>query len=201
MRKFLISLILVVAVVAVAACSSSSTNNTTTPSRGNVSVLLTDAPLDLAGVKAVNVTLTDMILYPLEVGGTSGDAGGTEMQLKNVVGGAGLTLNLLDYRNGQTVVIATADVPPGTYSKLRMEIAAAELVRAGATDQDPDLVDPIFVPSGKVDIPVTFTVTAGDATSVTLDFDAAMSVQVNTTQGQHPYILRPVITPAGTSQN
>ena len=32
---------------------------------------------------------------------------------------------------------------------------------------------------------------------LTLDFDAEASVQVNATPGQHPYILRPVITPVG----
>ncbi len=196
MRRFVMIFILVVTAAAMAACSSDST---TTPSRGNVAVLLTDAPLDLTGVKAVNVTLKDVILYPVEAAGTSGDSAGTPLEMKNVVAGAGLTVNLLDYRNGNTVVIATADVPPGSYSKLRMEIDAAELVRAGATPSDPDLVDPIFVPSGKVDVPVSFTVTAGEPTAVTLDFDAAMSVQVNTTNGQHPYILRPVITPVGAS--
>jgi hypothetical protein len=197
MRKLLTLLFLIAIVAGLAACSSS----TTTASRGNVSVLLTDAPIDLSGVKAVNVTLTDMILYPPEADGMPDGSGGTPMEMQKIVAGAGLTLNLLDYRNGKTVVIATADVPPGSYSRLRMEIASAELVTAGATAEDPDQVDPIFVPSGKVDIPVAFTVTAGDTTTVTLDFDAAMSVQVNSTNGQHSYILRPVITPVGTSRN
>jgi hypothetical protein len=190
-------LVLAVTIATLAACSS----GTTSPSRGNVTLLLTDAPLDLAGVTAVNVTLKEMILYPADQGGTSTDEGGSTMTLEHVVAGAGLTLNLLDYRNGQTVVIATADVPPGAYSRVRMEIESAELVRAGASPDSPDQVDPIFVPSGKVDIPVGFTVTAGTPTTVTLDFDAGMSVQVNATNGQNPYILRPVITPVGASGN
>ncbi len=64
----------------------------------------------------------------------------------------------------------------------------------------PDVVEPIFVPSGKVDIPVPFTVTAGTETGVTLDFDAASSVRANSTNGRNEYILRPVITPVGSSQ-
>jgi hypothetical protein len=193
MKKFVMLIVVVVTVAAMAACSS----GTTSPNHGSVAVLLTDAPIDLTGVKAVNVTLKNMILYPPD---QTGDSGGDPMTMQNVAAGAGLTLNLLDYQNGQTLVIATADVPPGTYSRIRMEVESAELVRAGATAEDPDVVDPIFVPSGKVDIPVTFTVTASTETDVTLDFDAAMSVQVNSTPGQHPYILRPVITPVGTSQ-
>jgi hypothetical protein len=189
--------LLAIIVATMTACTSS----TTTPSRGNVAVLLTDAPLDLTGVKAVNVTLKDMILYPPETSGTSSDTGGTSMELQNVVAGAGMKVNLLDYRNGKTVVVATADVPPGSYSRIRLEIDSAELVRAGATADAADQVDPIFVPSGKVDVPVAFTVTSGEPTAVTLDFDAAMSVQVNATNGQHPFILRPVITPVGASHS
>ena len=139
-------------------------------------------------------------MYSSETGTDTGDSGGTVMTLQHVPGAAGLTLNLLDYQNGKTTVIGTSDVPPGSYSRIRLVIESAELVRAGATADDPDVIDPIFVPSGKVDIPVPITVTAGTETDVTLDFDAAMSVQVNATSGQQPYILRPVITPVGTSQ-
>ncbi len=193
MRRSVMPLLVMIAVATLAACSS----GTTSPSHGSVAVLLTDAPIDLTGVKAVNVTLKDMILFPPQ---QTGDSGGAPMTLQNVVSGAGLTVNLLDYQNGKTVVVAAADVPPGTYSRIRMEIESAELVRAGATAEDPDQIDPIYVPSGKVDVPVTFTVTASTETDVTLDFDAAMSVQVNSTPGQQAYILRPVITPVGTSQ-
>ncbi len=194
MRKVLTLLLVIATVAAMAACSSA----TTSPSSGNVAVLLTDAPIDLTGVKAVNVTLKDMILFPAESG--TGDMGGTPMKLQGVTAGAGLTVNLLDYQNGKTVVVATADAPAGSYSRIRLEIASAELVRSGATPDAADVVEPIFVPSGKVDIPVPFTVTAGTETGVTLDFNAAMSVQVNSTNGQNSYILRPVITPVGSSR-
>ena len=72
------------------------------------------------------------------------------------------------------------------------------LVQGGDGDPlTPDVTVPIFNPSGKVDIPVPFVVSAGDETTLTLDFDAQLSVQVNQTNGQHPYILRPVINLVG----
>ena len=54
-------------------------------------------------------------------------------------------------------------------------------------------MEPIFIPSEKVDVPVAFSLSNGEEMEVTLDFDAELSVQVNETAGQHPYILRPVI--------
>ncbi len=64
-----------------------------------------------------------------------------------------------------------------------------------ATPNTPDVVDPIFVPSGKVDVPRPFTIAGGEGVDLTLDFDASLSVQVNEAQGQQEFILRPVITP------
>jgi hypothetical protein len=53
-------------------------------------------------------------------------------------------------------------------------------------------MEDIFVPSGKVDVVVPFTISAGELTEIVLDFDAALSVHLHET-GNHRYILRPVI--------
>ncbi len=78
MKRSVMLLLVMIAAATLAGCSS----GTTSPSHGSVAVLLTDAPIDLTGVKAVNVTLKDMILYPPE---QAGDSGGTPMTLQNVV--------------------------------------------------------------------------------------------------------------------
>ena len=154
---------------------------------GTVQVFLTDAPLDLNGVSAVNVTVSELSLR------TQDDADGNSERL-TLIGGDPWTVNLLDYRDGNTVLMAAGDVPAGEYAKIRLEVIAAELVMDDDGDPNtPDVVESIFNPSGKVDIPVPFVVSAGTDMSITLDFDAALSVQVNQTNGQHPYILRPVI--------
>jgi hypothetical protein len=89
--------------------------------------------------------------------------------------------------------MASEQVLEGLYEKIRMEIAAATLVSDDDMDPaTPDITEDIFLASGKVDVVVPFTVSAGEETEVILDFDAALSVQVNET-GSPKYILRPVI--------
>ena len=154
---------------------------------GTVQVFLTDAPLDLTGVTAVNVTVGELSLHTAE------DVDGNSERLA-FIGDDPWTVNLLDYRNGNTVLMAAGDVPPGDYDKIRLHVLSAELLMDDDGDPlTPDIVEPIFNPSGKVDIRVPFTVSPGADMSITLDFDAELSVKVNETNGQHPYILRPVI--------
>ena len=183
----ILSLVLVpiLGVMLMTACSDS------TSGRSTVSVLLTDAPIDLSGVSAVNVTLTGVLLQP------AGDANGGSVILPLVLEGE-MVVNLLDYQNGQVVLIASGDAPFGEYARIRMLVSRAELVRDDDGDPDtPEVVEPIFQPSNKVDVPVPFSLSGGENLEVTLDFDAALSVQVNHTNGQHPYILRPVINVVG----
>lgn len=194
MRQVLTATILILMLGAATSCSS---DDVVSPSTGRVNVLLTDAPLDLATVNAVNVTLVELLVFPRDDEGSDDD--GMKM---SIVAGEEMTLNLLDFQNGTTITIASLDVPEGDYDKLRLRVSAADLL----TDDDndpatPDLVEPIFIPSGKVDIPVAFNVSGGETVDVTLDFDAELSVQVNTTNGVHPYILRPVIVPVGVSKS
>ena len=172
--------------LATAACSSGSA----TASLGSVNVYLTDAPLDLETVEAVNVTLTELVVV-------AGDDDEEEHIVRMLDGPDGSPIwNLLDYRDGKEVLIGTVDLPAGEYRKVRLRVAAAELVRDDDGDPDtPSLVEPIFNPSGKVDVNVPFVLSATESLDIALDFDAALSIQVNTTNGQHPYILRPVVHP------
>jgi hypothetical protein len=186
-------LMISVLMIALTGCGS----DPTAPSTGTVNVLLTDAPIDLSEVTAVEVTLVNMVLFGDD--GMVDDEEGIAMKKHGVSAGEGLTLNLLDYQNGQTVTIATEEVPAGDYKKLRMYIGEATLVVPDPNDEMLEIRHRIDVPSGKVDIPVAFTVTGGETAEVVLDFDAALSVQVNETQGNKQYILRPVITPTGVT--
>ena len=186
-------LLISVLMIALTGCGSDPTE----PSTGTVNVLLTDAPIDLSEVSAVEVTLVNMILFGND--GMVDDEEGIAMKKQGVSAGEGLTINLLDYQNGQTVTIATEEVPAGDYKKLRMYIGEATLVVPDPNDEMLEIRHRIDVPSGKVDIPVAFTVTGGGTAEVVLDFDAALSVQVNETQGNKQYILRPVITPTGVT--
>jgi hypothetical protein len=181
--------------VVLAGCGS----DPTSPSAGTVSVFLTDAPIDLSTVSAVEVTLDRIVLFGYE--GMTTDEEGLEMDRPGVSAGDDLTLNLLDFQDGQTVLIAMLDVPPGEYQKLRMYVTEATLVMEDPDDPTLEIRYDIEVPSSKVDVPVSFSVSGGENTEVVLDFDAALSVQVNETQGNNQYLLRPVITPTGVSSS
>jgi hypothetical protein len=191
--KIAVALVGLAAIAGLVACDTG-----TSPSGGQsgVSVYLTDAPIDLAGVHAVNVTLSGVLLYPTEAG--SGDAGGVELESGPISLPGDLTLNLLDFQNGQVTFLGSQAAPAGSYSRLRLQVVSAELVRDDDNDPaTPDIVEPIKVPSSKVDVPVPFELTAGENLEITIDFDAQASVQVNATNGQNSYILRPVINVAG----
>ena len=190
------ALIVLLALFAAPACDDPSS-----PATGQVTVRLTDAPIDLETVNAVNVTLDRIILFGHA--GMEGDGDGIEMDRPNVEGGEGLTLNLLDFQNGATVTIAALEVPAGDYQKIRMYVREASLVMPDPTDPELEMEVEMMidVPSGKVDIPVSFSVTGGEETDVVLDFDAELSVQVNETSGGNKeFILRPVIVPVGVTQ-
>ena len=186
----------VVVLALVAGLPGCQTGSTPTAGASTVSVFLTDAPLDLDGVHAVNVTLSGLVLYPTQA--ASGDEGGLEFESGPISVPGGLTLNLLDFRNGQVTFLGSQSVPAGSYGRLRLLVVSAELVHDDDGDPaTPDIAEPITVPSGKVDVLVPFELPAGESVTMTIDFDAQASVQVNTTNGRDAYLLRPVINLAG----
>lgn len=183
---------ILLAVASLALIVSCTSDDPTEPGSSQVTVLLTDAPIDLSTASAVNVTFTEFTLWP---------AGGADGIVMGMPAEGSETVNLLDFQNGQVTAVATADVPAGSFQRIRLTIESAELVHDDDGDPGtPDIAEPIYVPSGKVDVPVTFTVDAGTDMEITLDFDAEASVQVNET-GTEKYILRPVIVPVGTRRS
>ncbi len=191
------SLAVLLILPAVVACPGGGTVTTSFEGgHGTVNIFLTDAPADLANAKSVQVTLTGVIVYP-EDGTTGATPLGTE-----VTGGEGspivlmshpATFDLLTLTGGASVLVATEEVPAGRYSRIRLQISDASM-QIG--DSAPT---PLRIESQKVDIPIHFRVSPDAQTGITLDFDAAASVQVNQA-GTGEYLLRPVVTPkAGSS--
>lgn len=155
--------------------------------------------VDLSEVRAVEVTLVEMILFPADE--TTDNEEDPDAARSIVRFGEGLTLNLLDFQNSRTVTLASEAIPAGEYKKLRMYIVEATMVVQDPDDEMLEIRHPIDVPSGKVDIPVAFTVTGGENTEVVLDFDAALSLLIIETRGGNKQlILRPVVTPTGIAQ-
>jgi hypothetical protein len=175
--------------VGLVACSEA---DITGPGSGTLNVYLTDAPINLDNVTAVNVVVAAMTVFPV-CDAPDEDCEGQLLDLVPAEGSEDVIINLLDYRDGVVILMASELVTAGLYEKIRMEITAATLVSDDDMNPDtPDTTEDIFISSGKVDVVVPFTVSAGEESEVILDFDAALSVQVNET-GNPKYILRPVI--------
>ncbi len=189
MKRATVAAMSFILLAGLAACSGT---DVTISGRGSLSVYLTDTPIDLDGVNAVNVAVASMTVQPL-CDDPDAECPELSLDLLPAEGSNEVVLNLLDYRDGAVILMASEVIPEGAYEKIRMEIAAASLLRDDDQDPEtPDLMEDIFVPSGKVDVVVPFMISAGELTEIVLDFDAALSVHLHET-GNHRYILRPVI--------
>jgi hypothetical protein len=152
---------------------------------GTIQVHLTDAPIGLADVQSVDVTITGVTVYPADTSSPAPDA--------TPIGPTAIlthpdTFDLLTLTGGATALLASGEAPAGDYARIRLEVSDASLVYTDGR------VEALKIQSGKVDIPIRFHLDVGEQDVITLDFDAGASVQVNqTASGQ--MILRPVVTP------
>ncbi len=149
---------------------------------GQIEIHLTDAPIDLSNVTSVTVTIDAVIIYPgaLDVG--NGNTGPFVLMTHPE------TFDLLTLTGGATTLLANGDVPSGLYQRIRLVISSAVMLFNDGTEEI------LKIDSDKVDIPIPFRVEADVVNPLTLDFDAAASVQVNEASSDK-YILRPVVTP------
>ncbi len=181
-RASLVSYALLALVLLFSACDGSDDGSAQISGGfGELEVHLTDAPLDLATVSSVMVTIDAVTVY----GGMELD--GTEVPPIELLTHPD-TFDLLTLTGGATMLLADGELPAGFYQRIRMGISAASL-----TFLDGTMVD-LKIESNKVDVPIQFEVSAGDLMELVLDFQADASVHVTET-GDDRYILRPVVTP------
>lgn len=150
-------------------CSDSPTDSET----GRLVVRLTDAAADF---DEVNITFSEISAHI--------DSSWITVQ------GEAQTVNLLEWNNGNSIIIGTAEVPAGQYTQIRLKIVSAEVVIEGQTF-------PMMVPSGAqtgLKLISNFTVPGGSTFELMIDFDANRSV-VTTGPPNNPtgYKLKPTI--------
>jgi uncharacterized protein DUF4382 len=147
---------------------------------GHVAVRMTDAPLDMATVQSVWVTVDSVTVYPRATMDGSEPA---PVALATHPG----SFDLLTLTGGATDLLADGSLPAGFYDRIRMGVPEAHLVFKDGTEA------PLKIESQKVDVPIGFELTVNEQLELVLDFNAAASVQVNDT-ATDKYILRPVVT-------
>ena len=165
----------IIGLFALAALPGCSSSGGSTPATGTVTLAMTDSPSD--AFQSVLVTISSATLI--------GSDGPVDIPLPD---GEPITVDLLDL-DGINQILATASIPEGTYSKLRLMVSEATVTLADGSTQSVDLVA-----NGKVDLnfrsPVT--ITADSTTAIQLDFSAADSIKLTNT-GSGRLILRPQI--------
>ncbi len=174
----LTNLMALLAVLALIGCSKSPT---IPDGMGRLEIGLTDAPVDF---EAVNITFSEISAHI--------DSVWINLRVDPV------TVNLLEFSNGQTFELAAENVPAGHYTQIRLKITAAEVVVGGQ-------VYPVTVPSGAqtgLKLVGQFIIVAGETLALVLDFDAQRSI-VRTGPPQNPfgYILKPTIRVIGKADS
>lgn len=94
------------------------------------------------------------------------------------------TVDLMAFTGDASAFLAGADVPPGSYDKIQLDVISARGTLFNGSQV------PVEVPSGKLRIHAGFDVAPGEETALTLDFDLEHSI-VKTGDGR--YLLKPVI--------
>lgn len=140
---------------------------------GRLDIKLTDAPADF---EAVNITFSEISAHI--------DSEWIMVRVDPV------TVNLLEFSNGKTFDLASANLPAGDYTQIRLKIDDAEVVVNGQAF-------PVFVPSGAqtgLKLIAQFTILEGVTLELMLDFDARRSI-VTTGPPHNPrsYLLKPTI--------
>lgn len=138
-------------------------------SLGTLRVSITDAPADLANL---NVTLDS--LYVNNVDNASW------IELNFTDGTSEVYFNLLALNN-VSQELSVAQIPAGNYSKIRLDVIAAN-----ATFKDGTTAD-LRVPSGHIDVIIAFEIKPGQETNLLIDMQPD-TVAISTSHNLKPVL-------------
>lgn len=162
--------------------------------KGNLSLLLTDAPFPSALVDETVVTIDKIEIRSTAAATTTTTT--TDSEYTVLYEGEGKPFNLLDLQNGVTKELANVDLEAGSYDLIRMHVVKAEVVLTDGTRYD------LKIPSGsssglKIKITPELLIESGVESTILLDFDVSKSfvVQGNpkTPAGIKGFLFKPVL--------
>lgn len=166
----------------------SACNNDKSLTKGRLSLSITDAPLEVGDVKAVNITISG-----IELKGKDG-----WQKLDNF--DEPVMLNLLDFQNGKSLFLTEEELPVGEYQEVRLLLDIAQQQEgaksnAGCFVEFADgRVEPLFVPSGAQSgykVKGYFDIIPDGLTNVTIDFDVRKALVIAGSSGKH--LLKPTV--------
>jgi hypothetical protein len=149
---FLVAITIIVAVFA-AGIQLPSTKIET----GRLTVLLKDAPVELAELW---INITDLGVHRVD-----GEDGGW-ITLDFSGEADFLYFDLLEYQDDKVLDLASVEIATGTYNRIRMTIENANAIKTNG-----DIIDPLEVPPGHVDVITKFDIENGQNVVVLIDME------------------------------
>ncbi|HET7619236.1 MAG TPA: DUF4382 domain-containing protein [Vicinamibacterales bacterium] len=176
--------------------TSSSGAGTASAAKGQVTIKMTDSPFSDA--QAVLVTFSGVSIHAADPG--------EWRTLAFADGGASRTCDLKKLQ-GPVDVLGVGTLGAGHYTQIRLQVSSAAIYFENPTTGDAcaptmaapaGLSAPVTVSSGEVKLNRQFTVPAGGATTITLDFDGDKSItKTGSSNGKGKstakYMLKPVV--------
>ena len=164
--------------VSFVACDSSDDTTAPTAGTGTLDIRLIDAP---AAYDHVNIVF-DSIQVHVAVGEGIDSWITLERQSR--------TVDLLTLVNGTSTLLGSEAIPAGHYSQIRLFIGS------GSTVVVDGVAKPLTIPSGVVSglkLNVNVDIQEGSTYVLTLDFDAARSINTTGNPNNPTYVLQPTI--------
>lgn len=181
-RRWIVGMVSALVLMAgLAACSSTDPSGS-----GSLQLTLVDAPVPIAGVEAIDVTFSSILIH--KTSSAELDDARWIVLLDEQLSAAERTFNLLEYVNGAAAVLGTASLESGHYSQIRIIIESATITIDGV---ESDLTINSGTVSG-IKLTHAFSIDANVITEIILDFDAGESV-TEVPEGSGEYRLQPTI--------
>jgi len=166
----------------------------TSTAKGTLTVNVTDAPPS-ADVTSIMITVSKLEVHraePATQTSTSTETSTETSTTESTSEGEWITIDVptanesfdLLKIQGVDQLLASTSIAPGKYTQIRLTIDEAEVALGGGD------LKPATVPSGVLKLVHPFDIVDGETTTITLDFDAAKSVNVT---GQGNIMVKPVI--------
>jgi len=158
---------------------------------GELVIALKDEEHKIAGgttVLNLSLTVSDVMVHLVQQEGNESNETGKWIKISDQP----KTLDLLRYTD-VIAIIAEKELDAGKYTQIRLNITDANITIKNVYFKIyTSKTYPMIIPSNELKLVHPFTITAGKATVLTLDFDVEQSISLGV-EGEKRYILRPVV--------